>query len=171
MKGTHVVGIALAVVLVACGGAEPAADTAAEADAAPAGYVAPAAGSATSQQMLTAEDVAEVSGLEGVHLVPRNPQVGAGGDLNFALEGGQLVVLANIQDGRYFEQMRSSTAGPVSGIGDEALEGPERGPRHMLVFRKGDRAVALSSFMDQTGEPLLTQAQLRELASIIDRRM
>jgi hypothetical protein len=40
-----------------------------------------------------------------------------------------------------------------------------------LVFRKGDRAVALSSFMDHTGEPLLTQAQLRELASVIDRRM
>jgi hypothetical protein len=59
----------------------------------------------------------------------------------------------------------------VSGIGDEALEGPERGPRHMLVFRKGDRAVALSSFMGETGEPLLTQAQLRQLASIIDKRM
>jgi hypothetical protein len=170
MKGSNIRWLALVVLLAACGGAEPAAETAA--DAPPATLEPSSTGSAlTHDNLLTAEDVAGVSGFEGVHLVPRNPQVGAGGDLNFAREGEQLVLLANIQNAEFFEQIRSRTAGPVSGIGDEALEGPDRGPRHMLVFRKGDRAVALSSFFDMTGQPLLTQDQLRQLAALMESRM
>jgi hypothetical protein len=170
MKGSNICWLALVALLAACGGAEPAAETAI--DAQPAANQPSSSDSGSwHDNLLTAEDVASVSGFEGVHLVPRNPQVGAGGDLNFAREGEQLVLLANIQDAHFFEQIRSRTAGPVSGIGDEALEGPERGPRHMLVFRKGERAVALSSFMDMTGQPLLTQDQLRQLAALMESRM
>jgi hypothetical protein len=176
MKGSHICGLVFAVLLSACGGAEPAAEVGAEAGAEAGAVPAADPASATEpgawqESLLTPEDVAGVSGLTGVHRVPRNPQVGAGGDLNFAREGDQLVLLANVQGASFFEQLAPRMAGPVNGIGDEALEGPESGPRHILLFRKGTWAVALSSFMDMTGEPLLSQDQLRQLAAIMAGRM
>jgi hypothetical protein len=184
MKGSHICGLVFAVLLSACGGAEPAAEVGAEfgaeagaepgadAGAVPAADPASATGpGAWQESLLTPEDVAGVSGLTGVHRVPRNPQVGAGGDLNFAREGDQLVLMANVLGASFFEQLAPRMAGPVSGVGDEALEGPESGPRHILLFRKDNWGVALSSFMDVTGEPLLSQDQLRQLAVIMAGRM
>ena len=62
----------------------------------------------------------------------------------------------------------------VSGIGDEAFEGPGFGDsRYILIFRKGDTAISLSSFFDMKagGEPFLSQEQLRELAKIMISRL
>jgi hypothetical protein len=62
----------------------------------------------------------------------------------------------------------------VSGIGDEAFEGPGIGEyRYILIFRKGKKAVSMSSFIDMNagGYPFLSQDKLRELAKIMVSRL
>jgi hypothetical protein len=62
----------------------------------------------------------------------------------------------------------------VSGIGDEAFEGPSIGEdRYILIFRKGKNAISLSSFfnMKEGGKPFFSQEQLRELAKIMISRL
>ncbi len=57
----------------------------------------------------------------------------------------------------------------VSGIDDEAFDGPAKVPDlYALVFRKGDRAVSLASFLNPDEmKSLLSQEQLRALAKTI----
>ncbi len=50
------------------------------------------------EKLLTIEEVESVTGIEGIKLVPRNPQIGAGGELNFALADGSMVLMVGIQD-------------------------------------------------------------------------
>ena len=52
------------------------------------------------ESLLTIKDVEDVSGMQGVKLVPRNPQVGAGGELNFALADGTLLLMVGVSAGR-----------------------------------------------------------------------
>lgn len=63
---------------------------------------------------------------------------------------------------------------PVADLGDEAFRGPAfREYRYTLIFRKGETAVALSSFfnMQAGGKPFVNQEQLDEIARIVVGRL
>ncbi|MFC2164293.1 hypothetical protein ACFLT2_04780 [Acidobacteriota bacterium] len=130
-----------------------------------------------SEKRLTTNDVEKVTEIQGIKLIPRNPALGAGGDLNFAMEDNTLFLTVAIQDSSMYKQWKSEEGffhADVSGIGDEAFEGPSIGEqRYILIFRKGKKAVSLSSFFDMKagGKPFLSQGQLRELAKIIISRL
>jgi hypothetical protein len=62
----------------------------------------------------------------------------------------------------------------VPDLGDEAFERPTFGEqRYVLIFRKGGKAMALSSLfnMQAGGDPFLSQDQLREIARIAISRL
>ncbi len=131
-----------------------------------------------AEKLLTTADVEKVSGLKGIKVVPRNPRVGAGGDLNFARADGNLLVMAIIRPADPLWKQWQQALGfgeKVGDLGDEAFEG--RDAPNVLFVRKGNRAISLSSFFDPElvaqgkMKPLLTQTQLRELAMIIVSRL
>jgi hypothetical protein len=132
---------------------------------------------AASEDLLTIDDVEKVTGVHGLKLVPKSSQMGAGGDLNFALEDGTLVLMATIQDSSTYKQWKAEEGffyASVSGIGDEAFEGPSFGEfRYILVFRIRDKGVCLTSFVNMAagGNPFLSQEQLRELAKVLVSRL
>jgi hypothetical protein len=129
-------------------------------------------------QYLTGIDVEKVSGLKGIKEVPKNPSKGAGGDLNFADPDGKLVVMANFLPGDFYAKYKKQSGAfksDVKGVGDEAFSGPPSGPEYVLVFRKGDHCVTLSSFFNIGGpasKPLmLTKEQLIALGKIVAERL
>lgn len=130
-----------------------------------------------SKDVLTAEDVGKVTGIQGLKLVPKNPQIGAGGDLNFAQPDGTIILIVMMQKASMYDTWKSQEGyfhSDVNDIGDEAFEGPGFGEyRYILVLRKGKNAYSLSSFFNiqAGGEPYLSQDQLRELAKIIVSRI
>jgi len=127
-------------------------------------------------KLLTAADVEQVSGKTGVKAVPADSQAGAGGDLNFADETGELIVMANFGDAAWFAAMKDSAnyRGPVQGVGEEAFNGPteDMGPKiYQLGAFEGQTGVLLTSFLDPgEGEPILPQPKLEELAAIVLER-
>jgi hypothetical protein len=132
---------------------------------------------ADSEKLLTVNDVEKVTEIQGIKLVPRNPAMGAGGDLNFAKEDNTMLLTVAIQDSSMYKRWKSEEGffhADVSGIGDEAFEGPGVGEhRYILIFRKGKKAFSLSSFFDMSagGKTFLSQDQLRALAKIILSRL
>jgi hypothetical protein len=134
-------------------------------------------GQAGQEELITVKDVEDVTGMQGIQLVPRNPQIGAGGDLNFALADGTLLLTVGIQDAPMYDEWKAQEGffhAAVPDLGDEAFEGPTFGEhRYVLIFRKGAKAIALSSFfnMQARGEPFLSQDQLREIARIAISRL
>jgi len=129
------------------------------------------------EKLLTVKDVEKVTGRTGVKLIPKNPVKGAGGDLNFALADDTILVIAAVQDAEMYETWKKQEGffhAAVSGIGDEAFEGPSIGKSHYIfIFKKGKTAVSLSSFFDMNsgGDPYLNQEQLRKLAKIMISRL
>ena len=130
-----------------------------------------------SENLLTVDDVEKATGMKGIKLIPRNPAIGAGGDLNFALEDNTILLIVAIQNVSMYVEWKKQEGffyAAVSGIGDEAFEGPSFGEhRYVLIFRKGENAISLSSFfnMEARGKPFLSQEQLRELAKIMISRL
>jgi hypothetical protein len=130
-----------------------------------------------SEKLLTANDVEQTTGLQGIKLIPRNPVIGAGGDLNFALQDNTMILTVAIQDSSMYERWKGEEGffhSAVSGIGDEAFNGPSFGEhRYVLIFRKGKTAVSLSSFINMKagGEPYLNQEKLQALARIMISRI
>jgi hypothetical protein len=61
----------------------------------------------------------------------------------------------------------------IPGVGDEAMTGPAADPQYMFLARKGDKCVALSTFVDPaTPEKiLLTMDQLITLGKIVIERL
>ena len=102
---------------------------------------------------------------------------GAGGDLNFALGGEDMVLMVSVQDSSLYEEWKNLEGNfyaEVPDIGDEAFKGPGfTKVRYLLVFRKGDKAVLLSTFMNREagGELFLKMEQLSEFAKIIVSRL
>jgi hypothetical protein len=127
----------------------------------------------TSQELLSVNDVEKIIGIKGIKLIPKDPTIGAGGDLNFAMEDNTILLIAAIQDISMYNEWKKQEGffhADVPGIGDEAFEGPSVGEyRYVLIFRKGQKAISLSSFfnMKAGGKPFFTQEQLRELAKIM----
>ena len=130
-----------------------------------------------SENLLTVDDVEKATGMKGIKLIPRNPAIGAGGDLSFALEDNTMLLIVAIQNVSMYTEWKKQEGffyAAVSGIGDEAFEGPSFGEhRYVLIFRKGENAISLSSFfnMEARGKPFLSQEQLRELAKIMISRL
>ena len=129
-------------------------------------------------KILTTADVAKVTGLSGVVLVPRDVHKGAGGDLNFALPNGKLILMVGFLDINSYNQskkMQGVYGGDVTGVGDQAFIGKVMGMESILYFMKGARGVALSSFIDTDhgwpGKPYVSQTQLRQLAALMISRM
>ncbi len=134
---------------------------------------AAAAGSQEKEKYLTIADVEKVSGEKGIKLVAYNPGKGAGGDLNFAKSDDTMFLLAQIQP-KYFWNIWKGQADsfnePVSGVGDEAFNGPKGMPsNYVLFFLKGDTAFSVSSFFNagDTSKPFFSEDQLIELAKIM----
>jgi len=131
------------------------------------------AGSQEKEKYLTIADVEKVSGEKGIKLVAYNPSKGAGGDLNFAKSDDTMFLLAQIQP-KYFWNIWKGQANsfnePVSGVGDEAFNGPKGMPaNYVLFFLKGDIAFSVSSFLNagDTSKPFFSEDQLIELAKIM----
>jgi hypothetical protein len=130
-----------------------------------------------SEELLNSKDVEKISGIQGIKLIPKNPVIGAGGDLNFAKGDSTLILTVAIQDSSMYKQWKNEEGffhASVSGIGDEAFDGPSVGDsRYILIFRKSEKAISLSSFfnMQAGGKPFLSQEQLRELAKIVISRL
>ena len=129
-------------------------------------------------KLLTPADVSKVTGVSEVILVPRNPSKGAGGDLNFALPNGKMILLVTFLDTNSYNQskkMQGVYGGEVTGIGDQAFIGKVMGMESILYFLKGARGAALSSFIDTDhgwpGKPYVSQPQLRQLAVLMLSRM
>lgn len=141
----------------------------------------------TSDKRLTTADVEKVTGLSGVKTVARGSQTGAGGDLNFVGPNGKLVLMINFGDQQLFTKARNQKeikvgdqtypmelfAHAVSGVGDEAFASPPGKVQYVLYARKGNNAISVSTYYAGVGEnlkPVLTEAQLKEIAQIIFSR-
>jgi hypothetical protein len=126
--------------------------------------------------LLTAEDIEKVSGLTGVRSTPRDPSRGAGGDLNFATDEGQAVLMANFGDGELFEDFEDTPnyREPLSGLGDAAFVGPAEDimpTLYQLGFKEGDRTGLFTTyFKEGSGSTVLTMDEMQELAEIVMSR-
>jgi hypothetical protein len=128
---------------------------------------------------LTISDIQDAGKLTGVKIVPYDPSKGAGGNLNFALQDGTLVLMATFQtlQPKDYEkvkaQMKSSIKGLVPGIGDDAFIGPPNDPQYFIEFKKGTRVVSLSTFfnMAKLGQTFLNIDQLCALAKVVAGRL
>ena len=127
------------------------------------------------EKYLTAADVEKVTGVRGVRIIPRGSAAGAGGDLNFADDAGELVLMVQFADARSFAGFKSKygkTA--VSGVGDQAIQGGSMPgmPDNLLAFTKGTHCVVLTAFGDfVTKKVYLTVDQLTSLGKVIASRL
>ena len=121
---------------------------------------------------LTVADVEAASGLKGVAIVAKNSIPGGRGDINFVRADGKLLLLVNFGAASDYatakEQFGKAT--DIAGIGDEAFM-PAAYP-WALYARKGGNYLGLGSGLDPaTGSPILTPAQLQQLAKLVAGRM
>jgi hypothetical protein len=140
-----------------------------------------------SDKRLTVADVEKVSGTTGVKTVPRGSSPGAGGDINFAGPNGKLILMISFGDRRLYDQARNQKemkvgnqtypmelfAHAVSGVGDEAFASPPGNVQYVIYARKGNNAIAVSTFFPGVGEnmkPVLSEAQLKQIAEIVFSR-
>jgi hypothetical protein len=170
--------------LSACSGSKPAPAKPVAASAL--ATKAPASGVDTAaDRLVTSTDVEQISGLIGIKLIPRDPSKGAGGDLTFATQDDRLVLMVLVSGSSLYKPSREQKGyfhADVSGIGDEAFDGPaddqnfytppgRQADPFLLAFRKGARMVTLSSFLGPDQKAYLSQEKLRELATPIAARM
>jgi hypothetical protein len=135
--------------------------------------VAPAAVSV--DKLLTVADVETATGRAGVRAIPRDPSKGAGGDLNFADARGEILVMIQVVEAKYYPEFKKAYfTAALAGVGDEAFTGaslPGK-PENFACFRKGDRCVAVTGFLDlSTGKPALNRDQVVALARVVVSRM
>jgi hypothetical protein len=151
-------------------------------------FAAVVSAQATSDKRLTTTDVEKVSGVTGVKLVPRGSQVGAGGDLNFARPDGKLLLMVNFGPAALYMKAKTQKeievggqkypmelfAHAVPGVGDEAFASPPGKVQYVIYARKGNNAITVSTYYPPGGgeaaKPLLTEAQLKQVAQIIFSR-
>ena len=94
-------------------------------------------------QYLKPADIEKAGNLTGIKTVPYDPNKGAGGNLNFGLADGTVVLIATFQTldqkgyDSYKTQMKSYIRGPVAGIGDDAFDGPPGNYPYFIGFKKG----------------------------------
>lgn len=130
------------------------------------------------EKLLTPADVAAVSGYQGVKTIPYNPQIYAGGKLNFVFDTDKLVLAVMVEDESMFSHWKKSkdlNALAVANLGDEAFQGvaDSNTITPNVTFRKGDTSIQLFTFfnMEDNMKPYLNHEQLIKLAKIIEGRM
>lgn len=127
--------------------------------------------------LLTPADVESVTGMSGLVVVPYDPTVGAGGEVNIADSAGELVVMVSTSPGLWDGwQGDGMTVGEPSSptVGDESFLGPKDASdedAYILGFRKGDKAAAVVAFFSVGFERTLTLDQMHELATIVESRL
>lgn len=132
-----------------------------------------------NDKYLSTADVEKAGKLTGIKNVPYDPSKGAGGNLNFGLADGTVVLIATFQmlDAKgyatYKTQMKSQTRGAVAGIGEEAFDGPPGDYPFFIFFKKGNWVVSISTFYNpaQYGKTFLTMEQLGELCKTVASRL
>ncbi len=132
--------------------------------------------SVSEKDLITAADVGRVLGVAGIEVVPRGSKPGAGGDVNFALPGGDLVLMVTFSDMRSFDRAREQyRVKDIPGVGDAAFWGPPGDLQYILAFRKRDRAVSINTFLggqaDTLGKVMMSEEQLTQVARLIAGRM
>lgn len=125
---------------------------------------------------LTPEDVGGATGRAGVKRIPKDVSTGAGGDLNFGTPDDKVMLMVQVVDLKFFGQFKAYHKRDVGGVGDAAFTGGTlRGyDENLVVFSKGDRCVALTSFPDPQGEGqalFVTIDQTIALAKVVASRM
>ena len=128
------------------------------------------------EKFITAADIEKITGLGGVKSIQRDPSRGAGGDLNFVTREDKLIAMIQIVSIVNYEAYKQYYfKDTVNGLGDEAMKGATmKGiPENLLVFKKGDRCIALTSFMnmDDMSKNMLSIDQMTSLAKIMESRM
>jgi hypothetical protein len=126
------------------------------------------------EKLLTVADVASVTNIKGLKRVPAGSVEGAAGDLNVIQSDGSPLLMVSFGDASLFKawKVQDDFNSAVEDIGDEAFNAPKVKAPYVLCVRKGNRALALSSFLSlDTAKPLLSQDQLRSLAKIILSRL
>ena len=173
MRRYIALALVLAVVLVmpaGCDDAEPVIETLETPDVS----VAP-----DPSALLTPADVEAVSGLSGLEVVPYDPAVGAGGDVNIADASGQLVAMLVVEGPETWDlwltdgfTVREPVTPPV---GEESFIGPSLDVNeavYIFGFIKGETAVVIDTFFDPAGNgTILSTEELRELAEIVESRL
>ncbi len=138
------------------------------------GQALPAAAQGAYDKYLSAADVEKASG-KGVRLIPRGSAAGAGGDLNFADDSGEPILMVQFADAKNFAGVKAKYGkGAVPGVGDQAIEGGSMPgmPDNLVAFTKGTHCVVLTAFGDFVGKKLyLTIDQLTSLAKVIASRL
>lgn len=130
-------------------------------------------------ELLTPADVERVSGLPGLKVVPYDPAIGAGGEVNIADESGQLVAMLVVGGPDVWDAwltdgftVRESVTPPV---GEESFIGPSPDVSdavYIFGFLKGETAIAVDTFFAADGNgTILSTEQLRDLAEIVESRL
>jgi hypothetical protein len=164
----------------ALGGRAPLTQAAARTEQAkPAG--ASAKGNPTAETLITAADVEKVGGFTGIK------QALQGDKLNFTTQDNKMVLRVQVRHGdSLYKQTKATNLNfhaSVSGIGDDAFDGPSddmnmgaRSPGgkpqpYLLWFLKANASVSLITFADRSHpNSYLSQDKLRELARIMVSR-
>lgn len=135
-------------------------------------------GTVDPKALLTPADVEAVSGLTGLKVVPYNPAIGAGGDVNIADGEGRLITMLVVEGPETWDAWLTdgfTVSEPVTPpVGDEAFIGPNpdiNSAVYIFGFLKGDTAIVLDTYFDANGETILNVEQLRELAEVIEGRL
>ncbi len=127
------------------------------------------------EKYLPVADVERITGQKGVRLIARGSAAGAGGDLNFANDAGELVLMVQFADAKNFAGFKNQYGkAAVSGVGDQAIQGGSMPgmPDNLLAFTKGSRCVVLTAFGDfVTKKVYLTIDQLTSLGKVIASRL
>jgi hypothetical protein len=130
--------------------------------------VAPAAVSV--DKLLTVADVETATGRAGVRAIPRDPSKGAGGDLNFADARGEILVMIQVVEAKYYPEFKKAYfTAALAGVGDEAFTGasgpfdgqagPEPGPGG--GSGQGRRFANVARSLRETAEVSLPGARAR----------
>ncbi len=139
------------------------------------GCALPARAQGAYDEYLSAGDVERAGGMKGVRAIPRGSVAGAGGDLNFADDSGDLILMVQFADAKNFAGLKAKYAkGAVAGVGDQAIEGGSMPgmPDNLVAFTKGTHCVVLTAFGDFVAKKVyLTVDQLTALAKVIAARL
>jgi hypothetical protein len=127
---------------------------------------------------LTAADIEKAGNLSGLKTVPYDPSKGAGGNLNFGLADGTVVLIATFQSlqpkdyDKYKTQLKPYVKGPIAGLADDAFNGPTGNP-YFISFRKGNWVATISTFFNpaKMGQTILTMDQLLALCKVVAGRL
>jgi hypothetical protein len=140
-----------------------------------------AKGNPTALSLITVADVEKVSGLTGIK------QQVQGDSLTFRTQDNKLVLKVQVRNERIYKQTKAeklSFHASVSGIGDDAFDGPSdainmgvsspdgKKQPYLLWFLKGGTSVSLVTYAI-TSHPrfYLSQDKLRELAKVMVSRL